>query len=1125
MHIWDAIAPLILLYFILALSLPFLFKRLGQKTYLFGSALCFAYLIWALQLTPQVFENSGQGITSSFVWSSNLGLEVAFRLDPLAWLMLLIVNGVGGVILLYSHSYFKPDSPHQKRFLGVFLAFAASMSGLVLADHTMMVYLFWELTTLTSFLLIGHHSHLAKSRAAARQAILVTTTGSLAMFSGFVILGIMPAGSFRISTLLQNIPATLSADTTYNLPLLGSGLILVIIGAATKSALFPTHFWLPAAMAAPTPVSAFLHAAAMVKAGIYLLARLEPVFSLLPGFNLGLVLLGSLTLILGAYRSLRQTDLKLVLAFGTVSQLGLITVLICAGSPGAYLAGITLILAHATFKSGLFLATGSVEKVAKTRELTQLCGVGSRHKLLAILVALAAASMAGIPITGGYLAKETALHTLLEQLLDSDVSSTVSTMAIQGGTVSMVYGSSTFLFPLTCTIALFALTIGSILTVAYTLRYWWGAFCHKHDRKATCPRVKEPGSTAKSLIILPGLLGVISCLLGPLFHYQDGWITDLVTDGFSFYHLGVLSETASTIPLATSLSSLHLALWSGVLPFLLTLVIVAGGLVMFYFRPQIARFQRRLSPPPRLNAARIYEALLRRLERYAGKITGVVQTGSLPTDLCVIFTVTFIAGAAAIWSTDGARSIWEGTTKVSWADSWPQIAVCVGLIFCALRCVISRQRLHAVLLLSACGALVSLLFVLHGAPDLALTQLVVEAVSLVVFLLVLRRLPAFFSRRVSRLSQFYRLGLSIACGVGIMCLGIVSLQARKHDSVASLLPSEGAQFGGGNNLVNVILVDVRAWDTVGEISVLMVAATGVTALIYLRALSLRVNRSARKRQFRIRQDADRRRQSTKYLAHPQQVWLHNTSLVDPKVRSVVLEVAVRMLFHTFILVSIWLLLTGHNHPGGGFVGGLVAGVALILRYFAGGRWELLEAVPAKPGMIMGSGLFIAVFSALAPLFFGDSVLESTQWEIDLGWFGHTHFSSAMGLDIGVYVLVIGVVMDLLRALGSEIDRQGESGGQQAVEVGFDDRKQGRGRSKNQSFQANTSDLSTAAPTKGAYHLRPQTDRLAAANSKASASSPKDTTGTSRGISAQVASNTTTRPDPKADDSSQRGVKS
>lgn len=990
MLLWDRAAPLIVCYLLAALLIPFLVKYFRQRTFYFAALMPLGALIWTLSHTRQAFATGSAGLADFYQWSSALDLEIGFRLTGLSWLMLIVINLVGALILVYCAQYFSQDSPRLRQFIAAFLGFAASMSGLVLSDHTMTLYFFWEITTFSSFILIGHEAEERASRAAARQAILVTTTGSLSMFAGFVILGIMPGGSFRISELLTVLSSPTALGTPIEPVAAVSGLALILFAAVTKSAIFPTHFWLPAAMAAPTPVSAFLHAAAMVKAGIYLLARFAPAFARYPSLTWVIIGLGAMTMLLGGYSALRQTDLKLVLAFGTVSQLGFLTMLIGSGIPQLYLAGLCVLAAHSTFKSGLFLTTGTIEKQTGTREFPSLCGLGERSTKLAICALAGILSMSGIPITSGYLGKEHAITALLD-----------AGSQLKSGVVLAI------------------LIVGSALTFAYSLRYFWGAFSHKHDRQGTCPHRQKLRATGKTLTLIPGVLTGLSVILGFL---------PSVLDNF-------LGQTTVQI-YQKDPGNLHL--WSGILPGLVTVLILIAGGWLFWSRARLARLQRRLAFSPRWGAQGIYSRTIRSLETGASWVTGKVQTGSLPADLSVIFTVSVLAGAVCLPGiTDMHR--WH------FADSFGQAFICFALIGMAAISVVAQRRLNAVLGLSACGAAVAAVFVLQGAPDLALTQLVVEAVTLTLFLLVLRRLPRRFSVRLSRWAPGYRILMAAACGVGIVLLGLSSASARIHEPVSNLVTTEGSIFAGGQNLVNILLVDVRAWDTVGELSVLLVAATGVTALIYLRGLTSALADSQRARRHRLLTRARRRQgRLKKTTTAPQQTWLAVATLISPRRRSILLEVSTRILFHTLLLVSVWLLFIGHNNPGGGFIGGMVAGIAITIRYFAGGRFELLEAVPARPGGVIAIGMTTAVVSALVPLAFGYTILQSVEAHLDLGFLGELHFTSAMGLDVGVYLLVIGVVLDLLQSLGSEIDRQGESEGHQLPEIdtsGRPDRKE------------------------------------------------------------------------------------
>lgn len=348
---------LLALHLVAALLAPVLMKAIGRNAFVLLALVPGSAAVWALGHTTAAF--SAAPPTESYAWIPGLDLSLVFRLDPLSWLMTVIVGGVGALVLVYCSAYFTSTSQGLGRFAGVFTGFAGAMLGVVVSDHTIGLYVFWELTSILSFLLIGHHHDRRAARAAARQAVLVTTSGSLAMFAGFVMWGQSPGGSYRISELVD---AAATGRLDVSSPVVVTAALLVLVGAATKSALAPAHFWLPGAMAAPTPVSAYLHAAAMVKAGVYLVARLTPGLTHVDLWSPVIVTAGLATMLVGGWRALRQYDLKLVLAYGTVSQLGLITAAVGQGSAAMMAAGLAMLVAHACFKSSLFLTVGAVDR-------------------------------------------------------------------------------------------------------------------------------------------------------------------------------------------------------------------------------------------------------------------------------------------------------------------------------------------------------------------------------------------------------------------------------------------------------------------------------------------------------------------------------------------------------------------------------------------------------------------------------------------------------------------------------------------------------------------------------------------------------------------------------------------
>ncbi len=920
---------LVALHFVAAMFAPALVRWFGRNTFLILSVVPATAVVWAALHSRQVFSVP---IVEEAQWVPALDLSVAFRVDVLSWLMMLIVAGVGVLVMIYASRYFSADARGLGRFSGVFLAFAGAMLGLVTVDHTMALYMFWEFTTVLSFILIGHHHERTPARGAARQAIIVTSFGALAMFAGFVILGVTPGGSFRISELIQSVQ---TGSLEVSSPLVITAALLVLTGALTKSAQFPFHFWLPGAMAAPTPVSAYLHAAAMVKAGVYLVARMTPGFTLIPGWSALAVIFGFATMLVGSYRALRQYDLKLVLAFGTVSQLGLMMAAVGFGTAEAMAAGVTLLVAHSFFKASLFLTVGAVESSTGTRDLRELSGLWRAKPLLATAAGLATASMAALPFTTGYLGKEALITALL-------------------------HSSDWVLLTL--------MVAGSMLTVAYAWRFWWGAFATKDVKKKQTGRPVPVGMRAPIIFLAAGsLLGL-----------APAWMERIA------------------VPIASGLPGTpHLALWSGWGPAAATAMILLGGFGIIVNRSRVSRWQRQVSP--QVGAVRAYSWLIMELELVSARVTSLLHRGSLPGELSTIFVsmeVLALIALSRVGLPDQIPPLW---------DNLVQAGIVIAAITAAIVTTMSRRRMKAVLALASVGMLVTLLFAEQGAPDLAITQLVVEAVSIVVFVLVMRKLPRFFSSRPLATSRYWRLLVGMGAGAVVTLGGWVATSARVHDPVSKLMPAEALEFGGGENVVNVILVDIRAWDTVGELSVLLVTATGVASLIYLRSRVGAIEKAP--------------------VGANQ--YLPGAAALVPEERSVVLQVATRLLFPAMIVLSLWLLLVGHNSPGGGFAGGVVAGLAFALRYLAGGRHELGEAMPIPAGKILGFGLFVAAAGGAIPLLFGNAVLQSTPVDLSLGPLGHIHFTTAMILDIGVYILVVGVVIDLVTALGAEIDRQSE----------------------------------------------------------------------------------------------------
>ncbi|MEV0947952.1 Na+/H+ antiporter subunit A [Rhodococcus sp. NPDC049939] len=921
---------------------PLMVRRFGRNAFFLLSLVPLASLGW-------VISNWGTEQNLAIEWIPGLSMNFDFWFDPLAAILSVLVLGVGTLILAYCARYFTDDEPRLGIFAAEMVAFAGAMFGLVASNNMLLLYTFWELTTVLSFLLVGHYAERASSRRAATQALLVTTAGGLAMLVGVIILG-QVAGTYNLSELIEIAPRGW-------LP--GVAIVLILVGALAKSAIVPLHFWLPGAMAAPTPVSGYLHAAAMVKAGIYLVARLAPGFADAAPWRGTIITLGVMTMVIGGWRAMRSFDLKLLLAFGTVSQLGFMMVLVGLGTRNAALAGMTMIVAHAMFKAALFMVVGIIDHSAGTRDIRKLAHLGRRAPALTVFAALAAASMAGLPPLLGFVGKEAAYDSLLNTSVLADPARLV--------TVGMV-------------------TLGSILTVAYSARFMWGAFGSKGhiSPSAAVERLHAPGTGFLAAPAVLSVLGLVAGLMSPQLEQ-------------------LLTPYSSTLP-AVGASDYHLSLWHGFnIVLLLTLVVIIAGTAVFAAQRQPRR--RRFEHHPLGNADRIYDATLRSMDAMSMRLTGATQRGSLPlTQTTILGTLVVVPLVLLIISTRTSADVrlWESPI---------QFAIGLMMASAAIATTVMRNRLASALLVGLTGYGLGVLFALHGAPDLALTMFLVETLTLVIFVLVFRKMPAEIDEKKSIGLKTPRALLAVAVGATITTIGAYAMNARNTTPIYERLPDAAYYLGDGKNVVNVLLVDIRAWDTLGEISVLLVAATGVASLVF------------RNRRFGT---APRVSDATgvEAVSTPSQsetTWLLGGELIDPKYRSLVVEVTTRLIFPAIMVMSLYFFFAGHNAPGGGFAGGLTAGLALVLRYLAGGRYELGETVPVDAGKILGLGLTLAAGTALVSLFLGAPALSSAVFEVTLPLLGDVKMVTSLFFDLGVYLIVVGLVLDILRSLGARLD--------------------------------------------------------------------------------------------------------
>ena len=761
---------LLVAHLVVGLAILAAAARLGRAAFLAGAVPMVAAVVYAATQAPDVLD--GRPTTESATWVGQLNLAADLRLDGFGFLMVLIVSGIGVAVMAYGASYFAP-SPRSARIAGLLVLFSGSMLGLVVADNLLFLYLCWELTSITSWLLIGSDHTNPSARGGAQHALLVTGAGGLALLGGLIVLA-QAAGTYSLSAMLADPPSGGSV---------GVGLALVLVGVVTKSAQFPTHAWLPGAMVAPTPVSAYLHSATMVKAGIYLAARFAPVFAVVGAWRPAVTVIGLVTMILGGLRAVRQHDLKLLLAMGTISQLGFMLVLVGTGRPEATLAGSELLLAHALFKAALFLVVGIVDHQAGTRDRRKLRGFGPGWGPVKAITVVSAASMAGLPPLVGFVAKEEAYEAFL------------------GGSVGGF-------------VTLAGLVAGSVLTVAYSVRF--AATLLAPSRTSV---VAGPAASAPPRLSAPpppgGVFAAPAAVLAAL----------TIVAGLGVGGLLSPLVDAAAQDLDSRVDPVHLSLWHGITAALaLSLLTYALAALVIAGRRRLAQIQVALAPEAGGDDA--FAAGLRGLNMAARRVTGVMQSGSLPV-YCGVILLTAVGAPAVALARGGGWAGWP-----PWSETPAQTLAAVVIIVAALGAVSSSRRFAAVLLLGGVGYGMGVLFVIQGAPDLALTQFAVETLSIVLFMLVLRHLPDRFERPRERpvAATWLRGLVAGAVGVGVFWFALIAGGVRVANPISTELVERSLPEADGRNVVNVVLVDFRGLDTLGEISVLAVAAVGVVAL-------------------------------------------------------------------------------------------------------------------------------------------------------------------------------------------------------------------------------------------------------------------------------------------------------
>ncbi|WP_108445053.1 monovalent cation/H+ antiporter subunit A [Halomonas denitrificans] len=912
--LWIALLPL------LGVLVPAFTAQRGRRFCSLATAAlpALALLLTLVQLPTLAADET---LRVAVDWVPTLGLELAFRLDGLSVLFNLLIMGIGLLILLYAHFYLSPEEPFG-RFYAYLILFMASMVGIVMADNLLLLWLYWELTSLSSFLLIGFWSHRSDARKGARMALTVTGAGGLALLAGLLLLGDI-VGSYDMQVVLDSGSAIL-ADPRYPW-MLG----LVLLGAFTKSAQFPFQFWLPHAMAAPTPVSAYLHSATMVKAGIFLMARLHPAIAGSELWTVVVSLIGMATLLYGAWFALMKTDLKGILAFSTVSHLGLITVLLGIGSPMAVLAALFHILNHAAFKAALFMCAGIIDHETGTRELKRLGGLRRAMPVTALLTTLAGAAMAGVPLFNGFLSKEMFFTETL---------------------ASPVLGGLSWLLPVLA-------TLGGILSVAYSLRLVHAVF-YKPAREAPPKSPHEPPWLMRAPV---ALLVVICVLVGLAPVLAEGLLALAITP--------VLGETME----------FHLAIWHGVnLPLAMSGVALVAGVAMYARHADLQRFLKGFRP---VDARLVFEGAVQRLSNRAETTLRRIDNGSQQRYVGLLLLASVVVAGLGL----SGMPLLTGDQGNQPVDG--VLLVGAGLlIFGGIGTAAThRYRLISLLMLSVVGLIVSLTFARFSAPDLALTQLSVEVVTMILLMLALYFLPQRTSRETSSARHVRDIVLAGALGMAVASLNYAVL-TRDTTSLSSFFLENSVSGGGGHNVVNVILVDFRGFDTLGEITVLALAGLAIFKL--LRRLRL----------FMPHSDTEGR------------LW-------SPDRYPAILTSISLALLPLALLVSAFIFLRGHNLPGGGFIAGLVTAVAMILLYMARGVEWAQERLQFEYQPVAIAGVGIATLTGLGSWLFGEPFLTSAFGHFHLPVIGDFELATALLFDLGVYLAVVGATLMILANLG------------------------------------------------------------------------------------------------------------
>lgn len=863
----------------------------------------------------------GEYVDAGFTWVPHLDLRFSLHVDGLGLIFALMISGIGTLVMLYAGEYLHGHA-HLGRMYGFLLAFMGSMLGLVLANDIITMFVFWELTSITSYLLIGFDHESDETRASALKALLVTFLGGQAMLVGLLLLGVT-TGTWQLSAMVEHAELVRGHDAY--LPIV----LLILLGAFSKSAQFPFHFWLPRAMAAPTPVSAYLHSATMVKAGIYLLARFSPTLGGTDTWFYVVSLAGAITMVAGAYLSFRQTDLKLALAYSTLSILGMLTLLLGIGTHYAIEAMVVTMLAHSLYKGSLFLVAGAVDHGSGTRDIRRLSGLRATMPITAAVAALAGLSLAGIPPLAGFIGNELVYEA--------------------------VTGSEEFGLALTAAaVVAKVFLVGLAGTIA--LRPFIGA------RSATAQAAHE---VSPLLWMPPMVLALLGLVLGILPGLVDA---------------NLFAPAASAI--LAERTEIELTLWHGLGPVLyLSVATVAAGALLFAGRRWAGAITDRLEPLGRIGPERGYDGALLALNTIAKSSTRVLQNGFLRYYLMTIL-ITMIGLVGFTQITRGGF-IWPN----DWSEIYVfELALAASILVASVAAVTSSSRLGSVAALGIIGYSMAMIFIIYGSPDLAMAQFLVETLTVILFVLVFYHLPQFATFTETR-HRLRDAAIALTSGGVVTALVLVATNRQFHPPISSFFTDQAIEGGHSRNVVNIVLTDFRALDSLGEITVLALAGIGVYALLKLRPAG---------------------QPSSPQLMAGRSV-----------LRSMILQTATRMLMPLLLLFSIFLLIRGHNEPGGGFVGGLVAAAAFALYAIAFDTTAARRALRISQQVLIGVGLAAAAVAGVGPMFWGNSLLTAQYAKVHVPGLGDIELSTILAFDLGIYLVVLGVTLMIIINLGEE----------------------------------------------------------------------------------------------------------